>query len=457
MPEVIDENDLEPLSEEDLEQPSETAEQRRAAIASTPIPETSAPSLWNPKSRAGVRLTTGIALPTIAAAPFTGGASIAAGMGGAAVAEGLDALMSPPEERPTLAGAAARVGLQGAVPLALGKVGKKLAPLAEKIPEVLPKAVTENRAASLMRNIMHKSELFRLTTTEDKEILDGIVSEANHYSPLVDAKDVLGKLSEHKPIFGQGEYNNLVNTFKDAAKEGNGTLGLGEIHAILRQARAQALTRADRQAVDIAKNDLLDTMEQHIAAVHPLKEVAAKQFRRLNNEIGMKLGIAESAADLVKGNPLRAVMNISQNRDAIMTLRAFDAISGSSLAPELEALSGLVLKEGNKASQAALLQAAQEDARKLLQRIVTVSATGAGVASAGVGGGFSGLLLSILVNRIPGGYPFEKTLALGAKGLAGISQPLTAGVARGVSAGIDALFPSEQPPKPTDETDLETP
>jgi len=455
MPEPIEEDDLEPLSEEDLEQPSETAEQRRAAIASTPIPETSAPPLWNPKSRAGVRLVTGLAGPTIAAAPFTGGASIVAGMGGAAVAEGIDALMSPGTpfsgegEQPSLAGAAARVGAQGAIPLALGKVGKKLAPLAEKIPEVLPKAVTESRAASLMRNIMHKSELFRLTTTEDKEILDGIVQEANHSSPLIDATDVLGKLSEHKPIFGQAEYNSLVNTFKDAAKEGNGTLGLGEIHAILRQARAQALTRADRQAVEIAKKDLLDTMEKHIAEVHPLKEVAAKQFRRLNNEIGMKLGIAESASALVKGNPLRAVMNIAQNRDAINTLRSFDAVSGSSLAPELEALSGLVLKEGNKASQVALLQAAQEDARKLLRGIITASAIGTG--------GMSNVLMSILINRVPGGLPFEKTLALGAKGLAGVSQPLTAGIARGVSAGLDSLFPSEQPPKPTDEADLETP
>jgi hypothetical protein len=453
MPEIIEEDELVPLSEEDLEQPSETAEQRRAAIAATPIPETARPSIWNPKSRAGVRLATGIAAPTIAAAPFTGGMSILAGMGGAAAAEGIDALMSPGTpfsgegEQPSLAGAAARVGAQGAIPLALGKVGKKLAPLAEKIPEVLPKVVTEGRAASLMRNIMHKSELFRLTTTEDKEILDGIVREANHHSPLIDAGDVLEKLSEHKPIFGQGEYNALVNTFKDAAKEGNGTLGLGEIHAILRKARAEALTRADRQAVNIAKKDLLDTMEQHIFEVHPEGAKAAEQFRRLNNEIGMKLGIAESAADLVKGNPLRAVMNIAQNRDAINTLRAFDAISGSSLAPELESLSGLILKEGNKASQAALLQAAQEDARKLLRGIITASAIGTG--------GMSNILMSILINRVPGGLPFEKTLALGAKGLAGVGQPLTAGVAHGVSAGIDALFPSEQPPESVAETDLE--
>jgi hypothetical protein len=448
MPEIIEEDELDPLSEEDLEQPSETAAARRAAIETSSIPETEGPPLWNPKSRAGVRLVTGVALPSIAAAPFTGGASIAAGMGGAAGAEGLDALMSPPEERPSLAGAAARVGAQGAVPLALGKVGKKLAPLAEKIPALLPKAVMEGKAASLMRNIMHKSDLFKMTTTEEKDILDGIVTEANNSSPLIDAADVLAKLKEHAPIFGKENYNALIGTFEEAAREGNGTLGLGEIQAILRKARSEAITRSDKQAVNIAKGDLLDTMEKHISAVHPLGAHAGALFRRLNNEIGMKLGIAESAAALVRGNPVRAVMNIAQSRDAVNTLRAFDHVSGSTLAPELEALSGLIMKEGNKAGQAATLKAAQEEARKLLRGILTASAVGTG--------GFSNILLSILVGRVPGGLPFEKTLAVGAKGLAAAGQPIAAGAARGVSAGLDALFPSEKPPESIDETDLES-
>jgi hypothetical protein len=94
MASIVQEDDL--IPEEDLEQPSETAEQRRAAIEGAPLPETAAPPIWNKKSRAGVRAVTGIALPMIATGGAVGGAGALRGMAGAAGAEALDALMFRP-------------------------------------------------------------------------------------------------------------------------------------------------------------------------------------------------------------------------------------------------------------------------------------------------------------------------------------------------------------------------
>jgi hypothetical protein len=459
MASIVQEDDLIP-EESDLEQPGETAAGRLAGIAATPLPETAAPPLWNKKSRAGVRLVTGVALPAIATGGAIGGAGALRGMAGAAAAEGLDALMSPSEERPSLGGAAARVAMQGAIPAVAGKVASKLAPLAEKIPSLIPKSAMESEAASLARNVIHKATLFKAIPTEMKGELDAIVKEATHYSPLIDAKDILQTFAEKRVIFGKAEFDNIVEAVEIAAKDGNGNVALPELHAILRTAQEQAGTRAQKAALKLVKKDILDTMEKHISEVHPLGAAAGTLFRKLNNEIGTKLGIAEDAIHLFQVDPLKAVRNIASNPEATGVIKALDHMTGSQFGPKIAALSQTAISEGQKAGQAAALTAAQHEARKLLKGVLAVGGTMAGAASGakggivgGIGGGMGGLLLSLFATKMPGALPLEGATAKTAMGAAKAAPAATAAVGRGATAALDQLFPAAA--APVDESDLD--
>lgn len=440
---MVDESDLQ-TDESDLETPAQTAAARRTAIAQSEIPPTQRPPIWNPQSRAATRFVAGVALPSIAAAPFTGGASILAGMGGAAAAEGIDYATSPPEERPSLAGAATRVAAQGAIPAVLGRVGKTLAPLAEKIPTLIPKAAMESEAASIARNVVHKAQLFKATTTEEKDLIDGIVQETTHYSPLIDAKDILQKLDEVKPMFRIKEaYEEIVDAVKVAAKDGNGNVALPELHAILRRARQMATTKADWKAIGLAKSELLDAMEEHISANHPLGAKAGTLFRKLNNEIGTKLGVVEDAMDLFKNDPMKAITNIARSEDARYMIKALDHVAGTNFAPQIDALSQKVITEGAKVGQAATIKAAQAEARQTLKGVLTAAAIGTG--------GVSNILLSLIVGRIPGQLPLERTVGRVAVGAAKAALPATAVVGK----GIESLFGTPPQATPATETDLE--
>lgn len=427
---IVDESDL--IPENDLEEPREIAEKRRAAIAATPIPETAAPPIWNPKSRAGVRFATGVAGPAIGGA--MGGT--AGGVGGAMIAEGVDALMSPPEERPSLSGAAARVGLQAAIPPVLNKAAQTLAPLTKQIPSVLPKAALESKAAAIARGVVHRAGLFKSLTTEEKGVLDGIVQETTKYSPLIDAKDLLAALEAKAPIFGKDEFSTLLSAFKDAAKAGNGTLSLPELHVIMRTARSQAKTRFAKQAIALVKKDVLDTMEQHITATHPKGATLGPMFRRLNNEIGTKLGIAEDAIDLIHTNPMRAIQHIAGNENALRTVQALDSVAGTNFAPQIRSFGELLRLEGQKAATAASLKISQESARKLLRGMLTTSAIGSG--------GLTNVLLALLVGRQAGTLPLETPAAHVARWVA----KSTPGLLGAAGKGAEALFGKQAPVAP---------
>lgn len=452
MPQIVDESDL-IADESDLETPAETAAKRKAAIEASSIPETSRPPLWNPKSRAAVRNVVGVAAPTIAAAPFAGGRAILAGMGGAAAAEGIDYAMSPEGEKPSVPGMVARTAAQGVIPAVLGKVGQKLAPLAEKIPAVLPRSVMESEAMGAVRGVIHKARLFKALTTTERETLDGIVKETSEHSPLIDAKDLLAALdaTRKKVSLGKASYDEIVDAVKLAAKESNGNVPLAELHAILRAARAQVGSKADAVAVDTIKTDILNTMEKHITTEHPLGAKLGPLFRKLNNTIGTKLGIAEDAARLVEGNPLPAVLRIASDPDKLGIIQALDHQTGSAFRSQIEALAAKYGRETAKAGTAAALKVAQADARQLLKGIITASAIGTG--------GMSNVLMSLLVGRLPGQLPLEGAIAKTAIGAAKAAPAMTAAAGQGLSdlfpEGIGDLFGGGAAPAPVAESDLE--
>jgi hypothetical protein len=430
MPSVTDESDLIPTDESDLipnaPDVPDTPAARLARIKATPLPETSGST----SLRSKLRTATGIGLPVIgdiAAGPVGGAA-------GSAAAEGLDKLISPPEEAPTLLGSASRIGAQAAAPFVMSKVAGKLAPLAEKLPSLIPKSVLESEAAGILRGVVHKATLFKNLTTPEKEIVDGIVNETSHYSPLIDAKDLLATLKEgaKRAGFRAEKYGQVVDAVKVAASEGNGSVALPEVHAILRQFRASVTSQSERKAVDLISGDLLDTMEQHIAENHPLKAQAAAQFRNLSNMIGTKLGIAEDAMRLAKVNPLQAIRNIAQNPDSKGVIQALDWMTGSSFMPQIEAHASKIIEQGTKAGSAVALKAAQEEARKTLTNLMVAAGAGTGRLVNAIGAMFLGRNL---------GATGEAAMALGARTAAKVAPAATAAAGK----GVEALFGPTKP------------
>jgi hypothetical protein len=303
----------------------------------------------------------------------------------------------------------------------------------------------ESEAAGIARNVLHKANLFKAIPTEMKETLDGIVQETAQHSPLIDAKDILQQFAEKKVVFAKEAYDNIVGAVKEAAKQGNGNVLLPELHAILRTARSQASSRADKKAIELVKDEILDTMEKHISKVHPLGDHAGKLFRRLNNEIGTKLGIAEDAMELFARDPLKAVSNVARNPEARGVIKALDHLTGSNFTPQIEKLAATVTREGAKQGEVAALKASQAEARGLLKNLLTASAIGSG--------GFSNVMLSLLIGRMPGALPLEAPAARAAMGAAKAAPGVTAAVGK----GAEALFgqPRLAAPAPVAESDLD--
>lgn len=483
MPTVVDESDLEVVSEEDLQSMSAQAAERRAGIAAAPLPETQRPPIWNPKSRAATRFVSGVALPSIAAAPFTGGASILAGMGGAAAAEGLDYAMSPEEERPSLAGAASRVAATGAIPYAFGKVAGKLAPVLKSVP--IPKAVPPGPEQFAMAKLGGKighavgEALPSGAKTLESEIRTGLLKELEHYSPGIAANDVAKVFKtwfDPKKALPAGldavrkQFTTLADDIVEEAKALGGNLPLTRVEELLDDFNREAYVGAGKAAAKQAGNALRTAIKNFLKDTHG--EEVATQYANLTAAIHTRFDVAKALAQQVSKNPIVSVKRLLSTPQARQFVQAFDNINGTQfgaaldeVAAQLNAVTAGKAAKGATREAAIALRAAQDKARNFLKgMIVTTAGIAGGVSGGTLGGasgaimgstGMSGLLLSLLAGRAKGAIPLETLAAGTAKGLAVAARPIAA------TAGktAEALFgqPEAPPPAEISESDLEEP
>jgi len=483
MPNIVDESDLEPATEEDLQTVSQEAATRRAAILKAPLPETQAPPIWNKKSRAGVRFVTGVALPSIAAAPFTGGASLVAGALGAMGAEGLDYAMSPEEERPTLLGGGVRTAATLAVPYGFGKVAGKLAPLAQKLPEAVkiplgPAKEAVSAVGGKLVAAVGKAGGFAAKAgerTEESELRSLLLKELEHYSPGIHAVDVAELFRtwfDPKKALPAGldavrkQFVTFGDDIIEEAKAAGGVLPLTRVEELLHNFSSEAFKGVPKRAAREASNTLRQLIANHIGKIHG--DPAKADYLRLTNAIRTRLDVAEGLGEIMRKNPITAVQRILAHPDGKGALQAFDQMNGTAFLPiaekldqQIKAVSAAKIAGSAGRAARATLREAQNTARNFLKGvIVTAAAAGGAIGGSSMGGvggavmgstSLGGIMLSLMAGRAKGAIPLEKLATGTAKGLAVAARPVTTTVGQTAKA----LFGRKEPqPETAPESDL---
>lgn len=390
--------------------------------------------IGNTMPAANRRLYEGVMLPTIAAAPFTGPFAPALASGaGAAASEISDYFKSVPEDRPTLTGAATRVGLQTAVPLATSGIATGLNAAFSKAPlppSPLPVSppVSAAAKAEFGSGLKQGVDTALAQKTVERELKEGLLQETAHLAPRVRVMELIKQLRNAPAAFARNEFDDLTKELTRLAKRGNGFMSITELEETLRAAGKEAVDSGDANAMKAYRflksrinQEIIDNVTQHLGPD------AATKVKDLTSYIAGHMDVAEEAASYLTKDPVTIFRRVANNPEAAQVLEAFDHLNGTDYLAQVKALEAQASEfaaakaaaaSGNAVAKAAYQQALRAHEAAQTRAKVLAGAL-MGIPAAALGLGKFNLLTALIGMSVGGGLG-----AVGVKPVAGVAHGL---------------------------------
>jgi hypothetical protein len=345
----------------------------------------------SPAEKIGLRMLPAMGLPALGGAVAGGGIlSQMAGQGvGMLANEGLNYATQPPEERPTLGGAALRTAVGVGAIGGLGYLANKFAPALGKGGEAIPKPVLPPEPTPAVPAGMRAlpptptptpvpervprsvaTELGQTIKDKVDDVFSGLQEEVKIKSDeirkvaqevgddsMVDVKPIIKRL---KTFFGNPDEVATLNPSEDAARNelirrageiekeaalSGGRISLDRAYRALTKFGARGYEGSPEakseivKAYKILRAELKEGVEQHIAKVAP---GSAKIIKDANRIIHSKLTAAEDLDEFLTSDPAVVVSRLRNIPKAREALTGLDKVFGTNFTSTLDDYSAKV-------------------------------------------------------------------------------------------------------------------
>jgi hypothetical protein len=337
-----------------------------------------------------------------------------------------------------MAGAAARIGAQVALPYGMGKAAEAVAPLAQKIKPMLSALPAQSKEVlgdlgSRIKSLVHKG---LSETTEAKKFKDAMLADLEQQGIRLPTDSVISVLKEKFVPYAENEMKGLINGLEKASE--SGSVSLPKYQELVRSARRMARTPAAKDAFGAFNDEFKTSIAKHISENTAGGEVMAQEFLDAFDETAKRLRVFEKMQKIVKDRQaVNIVKGLYYDDTTKAALKAMDEETGVGLLPQVEKLAKeasqieqRVAERGATAEVNATILQAQKRARAVLYGIAGLTGGAATRSVFGFGGSFTGAeIASWLMSRIlgEGGAILPERLA--AQGFAGIAKASPAATA----------------------------